>query len=240
VGRHSVRFQRGIKLDGRYEIAKLTDCKLNPSVSESITVQEKIFNVLAICDITIDNTWQKFYILSNLPNDDEWRNFDSTHELNKRGDTVGNITSHLLSFEATLRRGPGVTPDTGLFLTKNVRGQTSNSKGDSTNSESRGQKSQGIMCHGCGEKEYITPKCRNKDKWASYAAEKKSRVDTNLPPTELTPADTTELFLISITIPNSVHEDTVIRVIVATEKQLADYWVLHTCATYHVAGKRHQ
>ena len=58
-------FEKVIKLDGRFEMAKLTDCKLEqyPSISEWITAQEKIINDLAICDITIDDAWRKFYIL---------------------------------------------------------------------------------------------------------------------------------------------------------------------------------
>jgi len=59
-------FEKVIKLDGRYEMAKLTDYKfeLYPSISEWITAQEKIINDLAICNILIENAWQQFYILS--------------------------------------------------------------------------------------------------------------------------------------------------------------------------------
>ena len=223
-------FEKVIKLDGRFEMAKLTDCKVEqyPSISEWITAQEKIINDLAICDITIDDPWRKFCILSNLRNNDEWRNFVSTLELTERADTVANITSHLLSSEATLRRAKGLSPDAPSFVTKKGRGRTSNTKG-----ASRGQKSHGIMCHGCGEKGHNKPKCRNKDKWASYA-EKKSKVDANLASTELTPAANTESFLFSI-----IKEDTVITVDVATEKQPADYWILDTGATNQVTGNRH-
>jgi len=97
---------------------------------------------------------------------------------------------------------------------KKGRGRTS--KGDGTKVESRGQKSQGIVGDGCGEKGHIKPKCRNKDKWASYA-ENKSKVDANLASTELTPAANTESVLFAIMKPNSVHEHTLITVNVATE-----------------------
>jgi hypothetical protein len=62
-------FKKVIKLDGRFEMAKLTDCKLEqyPSISEWMTAQEKIINDLAICDITIDDAWRKIYILSKPP-----------------------------------------------------------------------------------------------------------------------------------------------------------------------------
>jgi len=150
---------------------------------------------------------------------------------------VTNITSHLLLFEATLRRAKGLSPDAALFVTRKGHSQTSN--GDGMKGESRSQKSQGIVCHGCGEMAHIKPKCRNKDKWASYAAEKMSKVDADLASTELTPAPNTESFLFSIMKPNSVHEDTVITVNVATEKQPADYLILYTGATNHVTGYRH-
>jgi len=232
-------FEKVIKLDGRFEMAKLTNWKLQlyPSISEWITAQEKILHDLAICDITIDDAWGKFYILSNLPNNEEGRTFLSTLELTEKADTVANITSNLLSFEATLRIGNGLSPYAGLFVMKKGCGRTS--KGDSTNGERRSQKCQGIVCHGCGEKGHIQPKCRNMDKWASYAAEKKSKVNANLASTEWTPAANTESFLFSIMNPNSVHEGTVITVNVATKKQPADYWMLDTGATNQVTGNRH-
>jgi len=101
------------------------------------------------------------------------------------------------------------------------------------------QKSQGIGCHGCGVKGHTKPKCRNKEKWALYNAKKKSKVDVNLASTELTPAANTESCLFLIMKPNSFHEETVITVNVATEKQPADYWILDTGATNHHTGNRH-
>jgi len=180
--------------------------------------------------------WRKFHILSNFSNNDKWRNFVFTLKLTEKADTVEIITSHLLSFEATPRRARGLSPNATLFVTKKSRGRTS--KGDDTKGYSRGERSQGIVCHGCGEKEHIKLKCRNKDKWAAYA-EKKSKVDANLASTELTPAANAESCLFSIMKPNSFHEDTVITVNVATEKQPADYWILDTGATNHVTGNRH-
>ena len=66
-------FGKVIKLDGRYDIAKLTSCQLKsyPSVSEWISAQDKIINDHAVCDITIDDSWRKFYFMSNLPNTEE-------------------------------------------------------------------------------------------------------------------------------------------------------------------------
>jgi len=47
-------FEKIIKLDGRYEMAKLTLWQLEsyPSVTEWISAHDKIINDLAICDIT--------------------------------------------------------------------------------------------------------------------------------------------------------------------------------------------
>jgi len=92
-------------------MAKLFDCKLNlcESISQKITVPEKIINNLAICDITIDDAWRKFYMLSTLSRNNKWRNFVSTLKLTEKADTVGNITSHLLLFEATLPGGKGLS-----------------------------------------------------------------------------------------------------------------------------------
>jgi hypothetical protein len=141
--------EKVIKLDGPFEMAKLTDCKLElfPYISEWMTAQEKIINDLAICDITIDDALRKFYIVSNLANNDEWRNFVSMLELTEKADTVANITSHLLSFEATIHRAKGVSPDAALFVMTKGRSRTSNTKGDGMKGESRSQKSRGIVCH---------------------------------------------------------------------------------------------
>jgi len=66
--------EKVIKLDGRYEMAKLTSCQLEsyPSVTEWISTQDKIIEDLAVCDITIEDSWRKFYIMSNLPNTEAW------------------------------------------------------------------------------------------------------------------------------------------------------------------------
>jgi len=159
-----------------------------------------------------------------------------TLDLTENTDTVANIISHLLSFKATLRSAKGLSPDAALFVTKNGLGRTT--QVDGTKGENRGQKSQGIVCHGCGVNGHIKPKCRNKDMWASYA-EMKSKVDPNFASTELTPAANTESFLFSIRKPNPVHEDTVIMLNVASEKQPANCWILNTSTTHNVTGNHH-
>jgi len=106
-------FEKVIKLDGRYEMAKLTSCQLEayPSVTEWISAQDKILKDLAGCDITINNSGRKFYIMSNLPNTEEWRTFASTLELTEKVKTVVSIVTRLLSWEARLGRARGLTPD---------------------------------------------------------------------------------------------------------------------------------
>jgi hypothetical protein len=112
--------EKVIKLNGRYEMAKLTSCQLEsyPAVTEWISAQDKILNALAVCDITIEDSWRKFNIMSNLPNTDEWRTFASTLELTETADTVASIVTHLLSLEARLSRARGLAPDAALFITK--------------------------------------------------------------------------------------------------------------------------
>jgi len=106
-------FEKVIKLDSRYEMAKLTSCQLEsyPSVTEWISAQDNIINDLAVCDITIEDSWRIFYIMSNLPNTEEWPTFASTLEITEKAYTVASIITHLLSFEARPRRARGLAPD---------------------------------------------------------------------------------------------------------------------------------
>ncbi|KAF8254192.1 hypothetical protein K440DRAFT_635699 [Wilcoxina mikolae CBS 423.85] len=99
-------FQKAIKLDTRYHRTKLAACKLESysSVTEWITAQEKYINDLAICGVKMEDEWRKFYILSNLPNTEEWKNFSSILELADKADTIPNIVMHLTAFEAKLHR----------------------------------------------------------------------------------------------------------------------------------------
>jgi hypothetical protein len=155
--------EKVIKLDGQYEMAKLTSCQLEsyPSVTEWISAQDKIINDLAVCDITIEDSWRKFYIMSNLPNTEEWRTFASTLELTEKADTVASIVTHLLSFEARLRRARGLAPDAALFITKKGRGlHSKGGKGDDRKGDDRkgdDWKSQ-VVWYGCGVKGHIKAK----------------------------------------------------------------------------------
>jgi hypothetical protein len=81
-------------------MAKLTSCQLvsYPSVTKWISAQDKIINDLAVCDITTEDSWKKFDIVSNLPNTEEWRTVSSTLELTEKADTVASIVTQLLSF----------------------------------------------------------------------------------------------------------------------------------------------
>jgi hypothetical protein len=67
-------FEKVIKLDGRYEMLKVTSCQLEsyPSVTEWISAQDTIINDLAVYDITIEDAWRKFYIMSSLLKAEEW------------------------------------------------------------------------------------------------------------------------------------------------------------------------
>jgi len=116
-------FEKVIKLDGRYKMVKLTSCQLEsyPSVTEWISAQDMIIHDLAVCDIRIEDSWRKFYIMSNLPNTEEWRTFAPTLELTKKAAKVASIVTQLLSFEARLHRAPGLAPAGALFIVKTGR-----------------------------------------------------------------------------------------------------------------------
>jgi len=183
-------FEQVMRLNGRYKIAKLTSCQLESylTVTEWISDQDKIINHLAVCDITIEVSWNKFYIMSNLPNTYEWRTLASTLGLTEKGDTVVNIVTHLLAIEARLRRARGLAPDAALFITKIGRGRhwkCNDRKGDHRKRDAmKGDdwKSQ-VICHGCAVKGHIKVKCRSKHKSALY---EKSKSDTNLAATAST------------------------------------------------------
>jgi hypothetical protein len=152
---------------------------------------------------------------------------------------VASIVTHLLSFEARLRRPCGLPPDAALFITK--KGQGRHSKGnDRKGNDRKGDnwKSQ-VICHGCGVKGHIKAKCRSKHKWASY---EKSKSDANLASTASTSAAESESFLFSVIhsdpIPNSTP-DSVITVNVASANRSADYSILESGAANYVTGNRH-
>jgi hypothetical protein len=234
-------FEKVIKLDGQYEMAKLTSCQLEsyPSVTEWISAQDKKINDLAVHDITIEDSWRKFHIMSNLPNTEEWQTFASTLELTEKADTVASIVTHLLSIEARLRRARGLAPDAALFITKKGRGL--HSKGGKGEDRKGDDWKSLVISHGCGVKGHIKAKCRSKHKWASY---EKSTSDANLASTasSCTAEFESEAFLFSVIqydpVPDSTP-DSVITVNVASANRSADYWILDTGATNHVTGNRH-
>jgi hypothetical protein len=226
-------FEKVIKLDGRYKMAKLTSCQLEsyPSVTEWISAQDKIINDLAVCNITIKDSWRKFYITFNFPNTEEWRTFASTLELTENPDTVASIVPHLLSFEAGLGRASGLAPEAALFVTKTGPGRYS--KGEMGNDRMGHNWKSQIICHGYGVKGHIKAKCMSKHKWASY---EKSKSDATLATS--TSIAESESFLFSV-----IHSDhvagSVITVNVALANRSTDYSILDTRATNHVTGNRH-
>jgi hypothetical protein len=97
-------FEKLILLDDQFEMAKGTDCKLElySSISEWISAQETIINNLEIRDITFDAVRGNCYIVSNIPNMNELQNILLMLKVTKSPDTVETITSHLVSFHATV------------------------------------------------------------------------------------------------------------------------------------------
>jgi hypothetical protein len=139
------------------------------SVAAWISAQDAIIGDLAICDVTIDDNMQKFYILSNLPKSDEWKMFKTSLQLSGKADTSANIITHMQSFEATLRGDSVIDPDSTLLLTKKAR--------DQHPSESS-QRGKGLVFYGCGEKGHKIMSCPNRNKWAY--AEQKVKSEANL------------------------------------------------------------
>jgi len=233
--------EKVMKFDGQFGMVMLTDRKLKlyPSIFKWITALEMIINDIVISDITMDDAWRIFYIPLNLPTNDKWRNSVLMFDPTQKADMVANITSHLLSLEATLRSPTGLAPYATLFVRKKGNSRTSYMMGDGIKGECWGQKSQGIACHGCGKKRHIKQNGQNRDKWASDAAEKKSKVDAIFVSTASTPAANSESFVFSIIEQDSVHEDMVIMVNVATLKQSPDNWNLDSSVNNLVTGNCH-
>jgi len=230
--------------DGRDEMAKLTSYELQSysSVTEWITAQNRIINDIAVCDMTIEDCWRKFYIVSNLPNTEEWRTFASTLELTEKVGSASSIVTHLWSLEARLCRTLCLAPDSALCMTKKCRGQHSKGgKGNNRKANNRkgdDWKNQ-VICHRCGVMGHIKAKCRSKHKWALY---EKSKIDVNLATSTSTALFNSESFLFLVIhsdpIPDSTP-DSVITVNVASANQSADHWILDTRAKNQVTSNHH-
>jgi len=153
-----------VKLDGQHELEKLLLCNLESysSVAEWISAQDAIVRNLAICDVTINDNFQKFYVLLNFPKSDESKKFKTSLEFSGKADPGANIITHLQSFKITLRRDSGIDSDSAIFVLKQGR------------SWQPGQTSQrtGILCYGFSENGYNIVDCMNRDKRASYADQK--------------------------------------------------------------------
>ncbi|KAF8251491.1 hypothetical protein K440DRAFT_637456 [Wilcoxina mikolae CBS 423.85] len=84
---------------------------------------EKVISQYELQTKLVDENFRKFLIISNLQSTDEWTTFAWTLELNGKTDTSENIITHLLSFEARLRRARGLAPGAALFVSKKARGR---------------------------------------------------------------------------------------------------------------------
>jgi len=150
-------------------------------------------------------------------------------------DTVASIVTHLLSFEARLRRARGLAPDVAVFLMKEGRGRHSNrEKGNDRKGDE--WKSQ-VICHGCAVKGHINAKCWSKLKLASCETSKNNaNLDTSTSTAE------SGSFHFSVIYSDPVLDSTsdcVITVNLASANRSADYWILDTGSTNQVPGNRH-
>jgi hypothetical protein len=219
-------------------MAKLTSCQLESyrSVTEWISDQNNIINDLAVCDIMIENSSRKFYIMSNPPHTQEWRTFPSTLALTEKADTELSIVTHLLSCEARLSRARGLSPHAAWFIQRGVQGQQSNrgNGNDRHGDDRQGDywKSQ-VISHGGGVKGHIKAKCRSKHIWALY---EKSRTNATLATS--TSIAESESFLFSVIHSDSIP-DSVITDNVPTTNRSANCEFLVNAATNHVTSNRH-
>jgi hypothetical protein len=213
-------FEKAIKLDGNYEVAKLASCRLESysTVAEWQAAQESIIRDLATCEIEVTKTWRKFYITSNLPITQEWTNFVSTLELSGKVETSVEIIMHLLAFKAEFWQAHSLVPDIALFISKKERGEKSRT---STVNSVQGQANASwkeITCYTCGEKGHIKRNCPNKDK---LVLSKKS--DANM-----ASGIDMESFLFSM-----------VTIYMASALASSDYWIFDSGATNHVIRNRH-
>ena len=236
-------FEKVLTLDCRSDMAKLTSCQLESYYpdTEGISAHERIIDDLIVCDIMFEASWRKFYMISNLPKTEEWITLVSPHQLTEKADTVVNIVTHLLSFEAFLCIVQGLAPDVALFITKTGRGRqfkVENVKDRKADVRKGDDMRTHVICHGCGVKGHIKAKCRSKHKWASY---EKFTSDANLTSTALTSATESESLLASVIQSDHIPDttpDSVITVNVGLANQTADYWILATGATNHITSNR--
>jgi hypothetical protein len=152
-------------------LTSLDNCRLSdyPSVTEWISAQDKIINGLAICGIQIQGKYRYHFITKNLPVDPEWRPFLDALKLSEgaSGDassSVAILRSHLLGFEARLRRKKGIAPGAALFVTRKNRRQLA-TKGRSTDSSESDESEKQIFCFGCGKKGHKKQNCRHPEHW---------------------------------------------------------------------------
>jgi hypothetical protein len=95
-----------IKLDGIYEIAKISSCQIDSdsSVTKWIAGEKQTIDEVAVCNISIKDSWGNSYIRSNLPNTEDLATVLSTLALAENADTGQSIVTNLLSFDDRLRR----------------------------------------------------------------------------------------------------------------------------------------
>jgi hypothetical protein len=135
-------YETKLKIDGCHGMLVLAQCKLAdyPSITEWSSAQKKLIDDLQTCGIAVDRPWRVHYILENLPKSTEWTNIKQMLTVTGNTESTTKLLSHLLTFEAYLKRVKGLPSDSALFVTLWQREKTTMSK---------------ITCFGCGVRKRI-------------------------------------------------------------------------------------
>jgi hypothetical protein len=220
-------YETRLKIDGRHGMLLLAQCKLEdyPSITEWSSAQKKLIDDLQTCGITVDKPWRvHYYILENLPKSTEWTNFKQMLTMTGKTESTTELLSHLLTFEAQLKREKGLPSDSALFVTRRQREKATSS----TTSK--------ITCFGCGVKGHKKEDYYRQDKLEAHKAKWEARkADRRGEDSVNTVAITGEPSNSKVT-----HLFAMYPVLTGSTSPTLDTssWTVDTGATSHVTGER--
>jgi hypothetical protein len=161
--------------------------------------------------------------LENLPKSTEWSNFKQMLTMTGKTESTNELLSHLLTFEAQLKREKGLPSDSALFVTRRQREKAIMSK---------------ITCFGCGVKGHKKEDCYRHDKWEAYKAvreaDRRGEDSVNTVAAEPTDSNLTQLFAIYPVLSTSPT----LNVLSTSPTLDASSRTVDTGATSHITGER--
>jgi hypothetical protein len=138
-------------------------------------------------------------------------------------ESTNQLLSHLLTFEAQLKREKGLPSDSALFDTRRQREKAIMSK---------------ITCFGCGVKGHKKEDCYRQDKWEAYKAvreaDRRGEDSVNTVAAEPTDSNLTQLFAIYPVLSTSPT----LNVLSTSPTLDASSRTVDTGATSHITGER--